>query len=222
MKNYKNVTELLKDNQYFSELLNGPCRPVSIEEDEKKDGGEKEFMPINPDWISKEMSERMTQVYHNLLPSEMPFNTLVRVVNNPDDMMDGVAVDHNSKRNRYIVVTIVPDMDFPYDFNFPLILGMSIISLCTWELSRAGIAASEKYARIVITPDLKPPILNNAVVEWVSLYIGRKEYTGPTNLVHMSTNSENLNLDTHLFKLRQMDHDLIRRLIEAVDADEKE
>ena len=62
----KNTIALLKDNQFFADLMNGPCKPMrgSGIAAEVKDA----FIPVNPDWIDDEMSERLTEVYHGLIP----------------------------------------------------------------------------------------------------------------------------------------------------------
>lgn len=219
MKSDMNHTiALLKDNRYFADLLNGPCNPVS----EKCSEGDT-FIPINPEWIDEGMSERLTCVFHNLIPDEMPFASLVRVVRNPDMLLDGTAVDDGKKRTRYIVATVVQDTEYPYDVNFPLIQTMGIVSLSAWELTRSTIAASEAFAKVIISERPMPPILNNAAVEWVSLYVGREKFTGPTNLRSMaiagSKPSDDLDMDAHLYNLRSMDDPLTKRLIEAADLD---
>jgi len=219
----KKTTSLLKDNQFFADLINGPCKPVS-----EGAGSEelKSFIPVNPDWVDDELSERLTCVYRGLIPREMPFETLVRVVKNPDVLMNGIAVDDSSKRTRYIVVTIVRDMGYPYEENYPLIHSMGIVSLGTWEMARAAITASEEFAKIVITEVPVSPILNNAHPEWVSLYVGRKGFKGPKNLRSMAIidkkTSDDFELDTHLYDLHSIDDPLVQRLLEAVDEDEKD
>ena len=224
----KNTIALLKDNQYFADLMNGPCRPTrgkahsaQTEETEAQDA----YIPVNPDWIDEEMSERLTKVYHGLIPGEMPFDTLIQVVRNSDVLMNGVAVDDGSKRTRYIVVTVVRDTGYPYDMNFPLIQSMGIVSLGAWELTRSAIAASEEFAKVLITDHPVPPILNNAFPEWVSLYVGSDGFKGPKNLRSMAIVDENtsddLEMDTHLYEMRSIDDPLARRLLEAVDEDMK-
>lgn len=224
----KNTIALLKDNQYFADLMNGPCKPMRDKAIPAQTEGVKEdnpFIPVNPDWIDDEMSERMTRVFHGLIPGEMPFDTIIRVVKNPDVLMNGVAVDDSTKRTRYIVVTVVRDAEYPYDVNYPLIQSMGIVSLGAWELTRAAIAASEEFAKVVIAEHPVPPILNNAFPEWVSLYVGSKGYKGPMNLKAMAladeSSSDDLEMDTHLYDMRSIDDPLVRRLLEAVDADSK-
>ena len=66
---------------------------------------------------------------------------------------------------------------------------------------------------------------DNAFPEWVSLYVGSKGYKGPTNLKAMAladeSSSDDLEMDTHLYDMRSIDDPLVRRLIEAADADAK-
>lgn len=221
-----NTIALLKDNHFFADLLNGPCKPMADKTVGAQDGnqkGQRGYLPINPDWIDEDMSERLTGVFHRLFPEEMPFTTLVRVVKNPDVLLDGVAVDDGTKRTRYIVVTVVQDAEYPYDMNFPLILTMGIVSLSAWELTRSTIAASEAYANVMLTKFPVPPILNNAIVEWVSLYVGKDGYKGPRNLRDMAfvdeAASDDLEMDTHLYDLRTVDNPLAQRLLDAVNED---
>ena len=226
MKSDMNQTiALLKDNQFFAGLLNGPCKPVRDGHDNRtvEAAEERPFIPINPDWIDEEMSERLTKVYHSMVPDETPFVSIVRVVRNPDTIMNGIAVDDGRKRTRYIVVTVVQEAEYPYDMNFPLIQIMGIVSLSAWETTRSSIAASEAFAKVMITEQPVPPILNNATVEWVSLYVGRENFTGPTNLRTMTAISDrppdDLDIDTHLYILRSMKDPLAQRLVEASDQD---
>jgi hypothetical protein len=167
------------------------------------------------------MSNRLTEVYHNLIPREMPFSTLVQVVRNPEQPEDTVVVDDTAKCPRYIIVTIVPESEIPYDVNFPLIQAMGVASLYSWELSRLTIAASERDTRVLIATNSIPPFLNVARIEWVSLYTGKRAFAGPSNVNSIVENGEGLELDTHLFRIREMEHLVVGRLIEAVELDEK-
>lgn len=222
MKEYTHIKKLLQDRQYFADLLNGPCKPISFDSggDKGDYGPDGKYIPINPEWIDDERSNRITDVYHNLMPREMPYPTMVRVVRNPDVQMGGVSVDENHKRTRYIIVTIVPDLDYPYNINFPLIQSHGVISLSMWEMTRATIAASEAFMQVEITDKLRPPILNNAVIEWVSFYIGEKDFSGPTNLKEMALFASDISLDTHLYNVYAMEEEpLIRKLMDAVKLD---
>ena len=90
MIEYTHIKNLLQDNQYFADLLNGPCKPISLDNggDKGNYGPDGKYIPINPGWIDEERSSRMTDIYHNLIPIEMPYMTMVRVVRNPDVQMD--------------------------------------------------------------------------------------------------------------------------------------
>ena len=107
--------------------------------------------------------------------------------------------------------------------NYPLIQSMGIVSLGAWELTRSAIAAIEAFAKVLIAEHPVPPILNNAFPEWVSLYVGKDGFKGPTNLRSMAfvdeKTSDDLEMDTHLYDLRSMDDPLVRRLVEAADED---
>lgn len=223
MKEYKHTIELLKNNRYFANLMNGLFMPHGLDNGGGKgdNGSEKTFIPVNPEWIDESMSNRLTEVYHNLIPREMPFSTLVQVVRNPEQPEDTVVVDDTAKCPRYIIVTIVPESEIPYDVNFPLIQAMGVASLYSWELSRLTIAASERDARVLIATNSIPPFLNVARIEWVSLYTGQRAFAGPSNVNSIVENGEGLELDTHLFRIREMEHPVVRRLIEAVELDEK-
>ena len=77
--------------------------------------------------------------------------------------------------------------------------------------------------RVLLANDPKPPILNNAVIEWVSLYLGRKPYEGISELSQQWLNTNEYdgnNMDIHLYKVREMERDaLLQRLIDAYEVD---
>ncbi len=68
-----------------------------------------------------------------------------------------------------------------------------------------------------------PPILNNAVVEWVSLYLGKEPYKGINMLSQQWVETEDfdgIESDVHLYKVREMEqNDALQRLITAFDDD---
>lgn len=80
--------------------------------------------------------------------------------------------------------------------------------------------------RVLIANDPVPPLLNNARLEWVSLYLGRKPYRGISTLSEQWTEAETFDAcesDVHLYKVREMGPDpLLQRLIDAYDADHLE
>ena len=212
-----NIDRLIKDTDYIVELLNGPCIP---------DGEESISAPVNREWIDEEASGTVTAAINRLLPDGIPYLNYVIVERNPDTGHNGTSVDDNEKRLRYFVVTIIPDSEFPYDRNYALFNALRIVSLDCWEVMRAILAASREYMGVGITVDPKPPILNNARIYWVSLYLGRKPYNGHTRLSEQWIRVEEYDgfeSDVHLFKLRELPEDpLIRRMIDAYDADHPE
>lgn len=66
-------------------------------------------------------------------------------------------------------------------------------------------------------------ILNNARIEWVSLYLGRQPYRGISKLSDQWTEAEDFDgceNDVHLYKVREMEtNPLLQRLIDAYEAD---
>ena len=68
-----------------------------------------------------------------------------------------------------------------------------------------------------------PPILNNARIEWVSLYLGKQPYRGISRLSEQWTEAEvfdDCENDVHLYKVREMEtNPLLQRLIDAYEAD---
>ena len=94
MDSMEQIVNVLKDNRFFADLLNGPCRP--------KDAG-KPYVPIYPDWIDEELSGTVTDAYRAVMPPGLPSLTLVRAVK-PDA---GLIIDTTEKRMRYIIVTVL-------------------------------------------------------------------------------------------------------------------
>ena len=122
-----NISELMKDKAYVTNLLNGPCVPKDAARD---------CAPLNPDWIDEETSTVATEALHRLLPDGIPYLTYIIAERNPDTMYGSICVDDNAKRMRYFVVAIIPDTEHPYDYSFPLIHQMWTVSLHCWELIR--------------------------------------------------------------------------------------
>ena len=67
-----------------------------------------------------------------------------------------------------------------------------------------------------------PPILNNARLQWVTLYLGRAPYQGILTLSQQRAAGEaemGTDVDVNLYKVREMDpNPLLQRLIDAYDA----
>ena len=208
------IEELLKDSDFITELLIGPCVPSDEEV---------KAAPVNREWIRDDLSDYVTNVFQKLMPDEVPYISRVLVERNPDTLHDGAVVDENGKRMRYIIVTVIPDTDFPFNYSYPLINLMWTVSLTCWETIRATISASRKYFRIFLADHPEPPILNNARVNWVSLYLGRMPYEGISRLSEQWASAESwadVDRDVHLFEVRNMEpHPALQRLIEAYDLD---
>lgn len=206
------IEELLRSKGFASSLLNGPCPS-------KKD--KNDYTPINPDWIDEKASDAVTDAFHKLLPSSFPYMTYILVEMNPDTLHGGTCVDANDKRLRYFVITVIPDTKYPYDFSYPLIHEMWTVCLHCWEIMRAALAACTEDMRVVLSTNPKPPILNNARLEWVSLYLGRQPYRGISRLSEQWAEGDDfdgLEADIHLYKLREMEpNPLVQELIEAYD-----
>ena len=211
----RNTYKLLSDTHYITELLNSVCSPRSEE---------KPFVPINPEWVDEVESLKVSYALRGLLPEESPYLTYVLVERNPDTLYDGVCIADNDKRLRYIVVTVVPDAEFPFNYSFPLIHAMTMVELNCWEMVRATLAASRKDMQVLIATEPIPPMLNNARLEWVSIHLGRKPYEGVIQLrEQMVDECENENVgkyDVHLFRAREAEpNPLLQELIDAYDAD---
>ncbi len=59
---------------------------------------------------------------------------------------------------------------------------MFIHALRCWDIIRAVLAACTKRMQVLLAKEPVPPILNNACIGWVSLYLGRKPYMGISKL----------------------------------------
>lgn len=82
--------------------------------------------------------------------------------------------------------------------------------------------ASREMAQVKVVEEPMPPILNNAQIEWVSLYVGKKPFEGKADIQTdpITHNGENLMLDIHLCEVRELQIDpLITKLIDTYDAD---
>ena len=208
------IIELLKDKNYIVDLLNGPCIPKDL----KNEG-----TPINSERIDAEASCAVTEAFHKLLPGGIPYLNTIVVERNPDTLYEGTCVDDNETRLRYIVVSVIPDTEFPFDYSYPLIHEMWMVGLHCWELTRAALAACTKEMQVLLAKNPVPPILNNARLEWVSLYLGRLPYQGISRLSEQWAESEDfdgVDADVHLYKVREMEcTPLLQRLIDAYDKD---
>ena len=209
-----NVATLLENKDYIVDLLNSSCIAGNSKQ---------EYTSINPDWIDQEASTSVTEAFHNLLPKGIPYQTYILVEHNPDTIYDGACVDANEKRLRYFVISVIPDTVFPFNYSYPLIHTMWRISLYCWELIRASLVACTKEMQVLFANNPVAPILNNARLEWFSLYLGREAYQGNCKLSEQLSEEEDfdgIDSDVHLYKVREMDADpLLQKLMDAYDAD---
>ena len=210
------MQKLINDNSFIATLVNGPCKITGFD-DEPID------IPVNPEWIDDAASEEVTAIYRTLLPAGNPYQTFVKVVRDPETERDGTVVADQIHRTRYIIVNILPECSFPYDWNYGFLHAMSIFSLSGWELSRAAMDASRLWMKIRIEKEPNEMILNNARIQWVSIYVGKKEWRGTIKLSQHKGLSidEELELDTHFVNAREIAEatgdPLMKRLLEAVD-----
>lgn len=204
------ISELLKETGYVSSLLS-----------ELNVGGAED--PIHDEWINTDLSDSVTDAFARLLPQEMPYLTRIVVERNPDTLFDGSCVDDNNKRMRYFVITIIPDTDFPFNYSYPLIHELTRVSLFCWETMRATLAACKKDLRVMIAANPEPPILNNARIQYVSLYLGRSPYVGISKLSEQWERAEDFDgfeVDVHLVKVRELPATpVLEKLIDCYDQD---
>lgn len=210
---YPRIKELLKDDSYVTQLLNH-LLPLNHED--------RAFVPITDGWMQVQASAEMTERYEHLTAQDDTFIHTVKVVLNPAMLDIPMSVESQTDRQRYILVTIIPDVPLTYECNFPLMQTMGFMALFSWELSRAVAQASREMARVKVVEEPMPPILNNAQIEWVSLYVGKKPFEGKADMQtdSITQNGENVTLDIHLCEVRELQSDpLIAKLIDAYDAD---
>ena len=210
---YKQLKALLADNNYMRELLNDG----GILHDEQGRNHR-----ILKGWIDEEASEMVTEKYGMLSAQDGTYLNVVKVVHDPEIPYDAVAVENSADRRRYILITLIPDVDLAYELNFPIIQTMGVMALSSWEFGRAATLASQFMAKIKLVEEPVPPILDNAVVEWVSLYVGRSDFPGGDNLKACCDEkvADPWSFDIHLYEARKMeDNPLIRKLVDTYDAD---
>ena len=210
----KKIKEFLNNCNNLADIINNICeqRPADIS-----------FEPINRDWIDSKDSAGVTKAFDMLMPEEMPYVSSVLVERNPDTLYKGTCVDNNFKRHRYFVVTVIPDTEYPFNYSYPLIHSMQILGLSCWEMVRAVLAAAREDMRTKLVANPVPPILNNARIEWLSIYLGRKPYEGIIQLKDMMDTdcSDAISFyNVHLFNARESEpSNLLQRLLEAYDSD---
>ena len=195
------IISLLKDNNYLADLLNGPCKP------------EDDFKPINPEWIDDTLSDQVTEAYHRMLPDDLPFNSIVRAVKHPNS---GLVIEDGSMRTRYIIVTVLKDIKYPFNKNFPIIHALGVVSLSTWEMARAVAAVNREGTEVRIVDTALRRFLNFANPEWVTLYLGEEEYAGITSMKDLCFTDDQIpDMNIHLIDVRKVGGELASRLIKA-------
>ena len=209
------LEKLMKDDVYFTDLINGPCKATGFEDDATD-------IPVNGNWIDDAASEAVSTVYRNLLPADTPFFSFVKVIRDPETVYNGAAVSDDKHRLRYVIVNLLPDCSFPYDFNYAIIHSMSVFALSSWEISRASLEASKQWAQVMIRTEPGQFLLNSARIQWVSVFVGKKPFSGTTKLsqhrgISVPDGNEVIELDTHFVNAREMDDPVIKELLDAID-----
>ncbi len=96
-------------------------------------------------------------------------------------------------------------------------------ALFCWDTIRATLAACTKEMQVLLVSELVPPILNNARIEWASLYLGRTPYCGISKISEQYASAEDFNgleVDVNLYKVREMEpNPVLNRLITAYETD---
>ena len=165
-----------------------------------------------------------TKEFHG---NNVQMRIFIKVVRDPETEKGGTVVSDQIHRTRYIIVNILPECSFPYDWNYGLIHAMSIFALSGWEMSRAALEASKKWMQVIMKKEPKTMILNNARIQWLSLYVGKKEWSGTTKLLqHKEQTTDDdgaIDLDTHFINVREMaeatNDPLLKLLLEVADAE---
>lgn len=209
---YRRLRALLADVGYMRDLLNnGGILP---DEDGRNH-------LIEKGWIDREASEQITETYHRLSAQDGTFLNTVIVVHDPQMDVTDMSVENSADRMRYILVTVIPDVPLAYQLNFPIIQTMGIMAFGSWEFARSATRACQAMAKVNIVEDLIPPILNNAYIEHVSIYVGKEEYQGGHNFVNSYENEkeDSMRFDLHLYEVRKMGNPLVVKLLEAYNAD---
>ena len=211
---FKNIQDLFSDKKYIADLVSTAVRLC----DEKL-----EYKAFDPSWIVDEMSEKITALYQNITFDNKRFYNKVVVVCSPDCVPFPYCIQKDAERPRYILLTIIPDVPLSYELNLPIIQQMGVVGLEASELVRSAVYACENSAEVLISKDPVPPLLCNARVQWLSVYVGKTEFQGLTTFSSKFTDGEQLEgyeFDCHVIKARNAAEDpVIKRLIEMYDKD---
>ena len=205
------IQSLLADDEYIAELLNISC---------VNEMGADKFVKIDPAWISKELSIKVTEKYQQITYENKAFLTKILVVCNPERIPFPYCVNDNSQRPRYIILTIIPDVPLSYQVNLPIILQMGVVGLDTSEIIRSTVSACDNTADVIISDKMLPPYLCNAKIEWVTIYVGKQDFNGLTKLSRKCEGNvlDGYEFDCHLIEARKTQGDpLLQKLIQAYD-----
>ncbi len=210
---YRNLKELFSDSKYVAELLDSVCRPF---------GMDTEDYAIPEGWIDTKASAEITESYERLLPPDSLFWNTVKVVHDPRRPWNALSIKKNEDRNRYVLITVIPDVSPMTAMNFPIIQTMNIMSFIAWEQARSVTEACRREAQVQIVTGDSLPLLNTARIEWVSIYVGKALYTGTKSMFdgYKEPDENSVKLNLNIYEARQMEQNpLLDRLIAAYDMD---
>ena len=208
------VKSLLADKAFLADLINVSCQSF----------GDVKIEQIDPAWIDFDLSRKTTELYKTITHENTAFLNTVLVVVNPECVPFPYCINDNSQRPRYILLSIIPDISISYQVNLPLLQQVGVVGLEACELSRSTILACEYAAEVLIARNPPPPLLCNARIEWVSIYIGKKGFEGLTKLSRKCEGEdlEGLDFDCHLVEAREKTDDpFLQKLIQAFDEEDE-
>ena len=209
---YPRLKALLSDDDYIRRLLSDGvlCDECGMNS------------TIPEGWIDQAESEKITAHYKLLTEQDGTFLNVIKVVRNPEIPPDTVAVENIEDRRRFVLITVVPDVDAAYALNLPTFQTVGYLALYGWDLSRATTRAAKYAGEVKFATKPLPPVLNNAYVDWVTIYVGKNDFQGRRNIGATYVEGENdlLDMDIHLYEARKMEEKpLMQKLVEAYDAD---
>ena len=213
---YPKTLSFLSGNRNFAELVNRLYAPYPERWNTE---------PINVDWIDDEWSAMMTERFEKVYDWNPRFLNVIKAERNPEiDPLACIAEDP-WKRPRYILMTVIPDVPPSYEMNLPILEWLSVGILQASEVERAAVNACEHALDIQMSDKPNLPYLNRARVEWLSVYVGRKEFGGLTEIGQKFNPGEEPDYPFRCRLLRareRMDEPLVSRLIRAYEEDLEE
>ena len=210
---FEKIQRLLADNNYIADLIN---KSAGIFDDGKK------IKEIDPLWIDADLSQKVTDLYSIITHERNLFLNDVIVVANPEQVPFPYCISNSDDHPRYIILTIIPDVELSYLLNLPIIQQMGVVGLEASELVRSTIAACRYAAEVMIQDYPPPPYLCTAKVEWITIYVGRNEFCGLTKFSKKCVGNilEGYEFDCHVLQAREMKEDLfLSKLVAAYDED---